>query len=145
SRARDTPPSPSSGRRSPSTPSWRSSASGFTPDPALPQTRPMAEHGYDPDFLDVALAPPRARERSHLLDYTHFSLQMHAPRRLASWVAWNVDGLSLFSGDSISRAGEDFRADPRIPDAEQTLDDAYAGNELDRGHIARRSDLLWGT
>lgn len=105
----------------------------------------MADHGYDPDFLDVALAPPRSPDASHLLDYTHFTLQMHATRRLASWVAWNIDGLRLFPGDGISRTGEDFRADPRIPEAAQTLDAAYADNELDRGHVARRSDLLWGT
>ncbi len=105
----------------------------------------MTDHGYDPDFLDVALAPPVSPDGTHLLDYTHFSLQMHATRRLASWVAWNIDGLSLFPGESISRSGEDFRADPRIPEDEQTLDAAYAGNDLDRGHIARRSDLLWGT
>jgi endonuclease G len=105
----------------------------------------MTGQGYDLDFLDVALAPPRSPDGSHLLDYTHFTLQMHATRRLASWVAWNIDGLSLFTGDSISRAGEDFRADPRIPESAQTLDGAYADNELDRGHIARRSDLLWGT
>lgn len=101
--------------------------------------------GFDPDFLDVPLAPPESPEGTHLLDYTHFTVQMHGTRRLASWVAWNIDGLTLFPGDSISRSGEDFRADPRIPEAEQTLDHAYADNELDRGHVARRSDLLWGT
>lgn len=101
--------------------------------------------GYDPDFLDVPLAPPVSPEGTHLLDYTHFTLQMHRTRRLASWVAWNIDGLTLFTGDSISRSGEDFRADPRIPESQQTLDEVYAGNELDRGHVARRSDLLWGS
>ncbi len=70
---------------------------------------------------------------------------MHPTRRLAWWVAWNIDGLRLFPGDSISRSGEDFRADPRIPETDQTLEAAYAGNRLDRGHVARRSDLLWGT
>lgn len=101
--------------------------------------------GYDPDFLDLPLAPPQSPEGTHLLDYTHFSLQVHGTRRLASWVAWNIDGLTLFSGDDISRSGEDFRADPRIPASDQTLKEVYAGNELDRGHVARRSDLLWGT
>ncbi|NYE38338.1 endonuclease G [Nocardioides cavernae] len=100
---------------------------------------------YDPDFLDVPLAPPESPEGSDVLDYTHFTLQMHRTRRLASWVAWNIDGLTLFSGDDISRSGQDFRADPRIPRSQQTLDEAYADNELDRGHLARRSDLLWGT
>jgi endonuclease G len=77
-------------------------------------------------------------------DYTHFSLAMSASRRLARWVAWNIDGLTLFPGDSIPRA-DDFRLDPRLPAEAQTGEEVYAGNDLDRGHLARRSDLLWGT
>jgi endonuclease G len=76
--------------------------------------------------------------------YTHFSLAMSASRRLARWVAWNIDGLTLFPGDSIPRA-DDFRLDPRLPAEAQTGEEVYAGNDLDRGHLARRSDLLWGT
>jgi endonuclease G len=107
----------------------------------------MADLGYDSDFLQTPLAPPGTGEVAGgaLLDYTHFTVQMHPTRRLAWWVAWNIDGLRLFPGESISRSGERFRADPRIPATEQTLDDAYADNRLDRGHVARRSDLLWGT
>lgn len=119
-------------------------------------TRPMAGPGYDSDFLDTTLAPPEPGQQpgggpgegageGALLDYQHFTVRMHPTRRLAWWVAWNIDGLRLFPSDSISRSGEDFRADPRIPATAQTLDDAYAGNRLDRGHVARRSDLLWGT
>ena len=100
--------------------------------------------GYDVDFLGTSLEPPSSLSEGEL-DYTHFTLQMHPTRRLAWWVAWNIDGLRLFPGDSISRSGESFRADPRIPETDQTLDAAYADNVLDRGHIARRSDLLWGT
>ena len=77
-------------------------------------------------------------------DYTHFSLAMSASRRLARWVAWNIDGLTLFPVDSIPRA-DDFRLDPRLPADAQTGEEVYAGNDLDRGHLARRSDLLWGT
>jgi endonuclease G, mitochondrial len=77
-------------------------------------------------------------------DYTHFSLAMSASRRLARWVAWQIDGLTLFPGDSIPRA-DDFRLDPRLPAEAQTGEEVYAGNDLDRGHLARRSDLLWGT
>ena len=32
-----------------------------------------------------------------------------------------------------------------MPEGQQTLDDIYVGNRLDRGHIARRADLLWGS
>ncbi len=69
---------------------------------------------------------------------------MHPTRRLAWWVAWNVNGLTLFPSDSISRSGERFKLDPRLPAAAQTGEEVYADNDLDRGHLARRSDLLWG-
>ncbi|PKH38914.1 endonuclease G [Nocardioides alpinus] len=107
----------------------------------------MAELGYDSDFLDTSLAPPDSGEvpGGALLDYMHFTVRMHPTRRLAWWVAWNIDGLRLFPSESITRSGERFGPDPRIPASDQTLDDAYAGNRLDRGHVARRSDLLWGT
>lgn len=29
----------------------------------------------------------------------HFSVAMHADRRLARWVAWNIDGLTRWDGD----------------------------------------------
>jgi endonuclease G len=114
----------------------------------------MADLGYDPRFLrtDTDLAPPRTPPPgpdddpalADPLDYTHFTVSMHPGRRLAWWVAWNIDGLSLFPGDDISRSGEDFRLDPRIPATAQVGEEVYADNDLDRGHVARRSDLLWG-
>lgn len=106
--------------------------------------------GYDAHFLGSLLGlpavpvSPKPAGLAEPLEYTHFTVQMHPARRLAWWVAWNVDGLTLFPGDSISRAGEDFKIDTRLPPEKQIGDAAYAGNDLDRGHIARRSDLLWG-
>jgi endonuclease G len=113
----------------------------------------MVDLGYDPRFLGIDLAPPQTPapgpdENPALatpLDYVHFTVRMHPERRLAWWVAWNIDGLRLFPGDSISRSGQRFRLDPRIPADAQTGEEVYADNDLDRGHIARRSDLLWGT
>ncbi|WP_140416538.1 DNA/RNA non-specific endonuclease, partial [Arthrobacter globiformis] len=34
--------------------------------------------------------------------------------------------------------------DPRIPGRFQCGDELYSDNRLDRGHLARRADLLWG-
>jgi endonuclease G, mitochondrial len=109
---------------------------------------------YDQQFLGTTVAVPVATgdaagdlldiDGTTQWDYTHFSLAMSASRRLATWVAWNIDGLTLFPSDSIPRA-DDFRLDPRLPDDAQTGEDVYAGNDLDRGHLARRSDLLWGS
>ena len=113
----------------------------------------MVNLGYDPAFLSTSnvseLAPPFAPASgagavSDALDYTHFTVRMHPVRRLAWWVAWNVDGLTLFPSDSISRSGERFKLDPRLPAGAQTGEEVYADNDLDRGHLARRSDLLWG-
>ncbi len=100
--------------------------------------------GYDPEFLDAAVPAPETAGGDVLLDYTHFSLSLDPARRLAAWVAWNVDGDRLHPGDAIPRAGVRFRADPRVPREHQTLDPVYADNRLDRGHVARRADLLWG-
>ena len=111
--------------------------------------------GYDEGFLVRSVPPPGPGvwaadlvevDGSAQLDYTHFSLVMSRSRRLARWVAWNIDGTTLLDedDDSVSRAGLEFRADPRVPAEVQTLDDVYRDNPLDRGHLARRRDLLWG-
>lgn len=112
--------------------------------------------GYEAEFLgqDLGVAVPviaaALADDSVLLhgtpviDYTHFSLAMSRSRRLARWVAWNIDGADFEFADSISRDGVDFRPDPRLPEDVQTLADVYADNQLDRGHLARRADLLWG-
>ncbi len=86
-----------------------------------------------------------ARSTAGVARYMHFSLAMHARRRLARWVAWNIDGLTRWDGDDIPRDGMRFRPDPRVPIDAQTTEAVYTGNRLDRGHLARRADLLWGT
>ncbi len=111
--------------------------------------------GYDPEFLpnqrvdapapasdaiESDYAPTRAGEV--VRDYTHFSLAMSASRRFCRWVAWNVDGNGL---QQISRNGLEFELDPEYEEKHQVDDDLYRDNRLDRGHIARRADLLWGT
>lgn len=89
-------------------------------------------HGVD-DAVEV--------DGSTVVPYTHFSLTMSRARRFARWVAWNVDGDDM---RRLSRDGIDFRLDERLPDDAQAGEDLYATNDLDRGHIARRADLLWG-
>lgn len=64
-------------------------------------------------------------------------------RRLAWWVAWHIGGERLIFGDAITRSGVRFRADPRLPLDALTRDAVHADNRLDRGHVARRADLLW--
>jgi endonuclease G, mitochondrial len=109
--------------------------------------------GYAENFLRESIAMPTAATdevKNDLLavsgltviKYMHFSLSMSRSRRFARWVAWNIDGGSL---RSLSRKGIQFKQDPRLPSNAQVDNDLYKNNPLDRGHIARRADLLWGS
>lgn len=109
--------------------------------------------GYDPRFLPgdhVTEVPSATAEVSDdyaptangelTRHYTHFSLAMSASRRFCRWVAWNVDGDGL---KKLDRTG--FRLDDAYERKHQVGNDLYEHNALDRGHIARRADLLWGS
>lgn len=108
--------------------------------------------GYQVGFIGEAVAIPAAvssEVRDDLLemsgrtvfDYMHFSLAMSRSRRFARWVAWNVDGAAI---RRLSRRGISFRKDRNLPDDAQIGNELYVSNPLDRGHIARRADLVWG-
>jgi endonuclease G len=100
--------------------------------------------GLDETFLGVpvSLPPLRTGEPTVRLDYTHFSVLMRPDRRLAAVTGVGIDGALL---QDLPREGIDWRLDPRLPAAEQTGPDVYAGNDLDRGHLVRRADAVWGT
>ncbi|MGP9784630.1 DNA/RNA non-specific endonuclease [Glutamicibacter sp. AOP12-B1-11] len=107
--------------------------------------------GYDPEFLGTSVALPSwvaealqdavLWEGGNVIPYTHFSLSLSKSRRLARWVAWNIDGSAT---KRLSRSGIDFDKDSRLPEEFQSGNELYQGNRLDRGHIARRADLVWG-
>ncbi|MCU1519559.1 MAG: endonuclease [Pseudarthrobacter sp.] len=117
----------------------------------MQQNQDFEGSGYAPGFLGNDLQPPVVDESlqddtfllngSAVIPYTHFSLALSTSRRFARWVAWNIDGGSI---QKINRKGISFIKDPRIPAAFQNGDELYSGNRLDRGHIARRADLVWG-
>lgn len=113
-------------------------------------TTPNAGKAYNPDFLGVKVETPKLDvasvayklNGSEVIDYTHFSLALHKTRKMAIWVAWNIDGGSI---KKLSRSNISFKTDPRIPSKYQAGESLYSNNDLDRGHIARRADLLWGS
>lgn len=75
-----------------------------------------------------------------LLPYTHFSVSIDPERRLAAITAVNIDGALL---REVARS-DDWRLDERLPATSQTGPELYAGNDLDRGHLVRRRDPVWG-
>jgi endonuclease G len=125
------------------------------PDLAVGAPVVPSPSGYNPDFLpgnhiavpaaatdEVAADIAATKSGALVRDYTHFSLAMSASRRFCHWVAWNVDGNGL---KQINRTGLDFVVDDAYDVKFQVDDRLYSHNHLDRGHIARRADLLWGT
>lgn len=109
--------------------------------------------GYDADFLGVNLPVPTVTADLEadlalpfdvddpVLRYHHFSLVMSVSRRLARWTAVNLDGRRRFVTE---RSGDHWSFDPRIAADVQTGEPLYADNDLDRGHLVRRQDPVWG-
>lgn len=111
--------------------------------------------GYDPAFVGERIEPPVGIDTgdpvllngSPVIPYTRFSLELSKSRRLCRWVAWNIDGSTLPDPDGPNAIGRDdleFTIDRRIDPDLQTANKVYKNNRLDRGHVARRADLLWG-
>jgi endonuclease G len=96
--------------------------------------------GYSPEFLAVPLALPSSSRPTVRLDYTHFTVLLDASRRLAAATAVNIDGARLVD---LGR-GDDWHLDDRVPASDQTGEEVYARNDLDRGHLVRRRDPVWG-
>jgi endonuclease G len=116
------------------------------------QNQKLGTSGYASGFLGNELEPPALDaalsddavqlDGSAAIPYTHFSLALSKSRGFARWVAWNIDGGSI---RKVSRNGIPFVKDSRIPAQFQNGDELYSGNRLDRGHLARRADLVWGS
>ncbi|GIF63214.1 hypothetical protein Ais01nite_12490 [Asanoa ishikariensis] len=98
--------------------------------------------GFDDKFLGLALPLPLVEaDAGAALRYHHFSVVMHVSRRLAVFVAANVDGSRRFAQVPSS---DRWSLDPRLPATAQAGNALYSGNDLDRGHLNRRADMLWG-
>jgi endonuclease G, mitochondrial len=113
--------------------------------------------GYQPDFLGtehvVPLPEPRAALRRKLfvvdgdadapyeLRHIHYSLAMHGERRLAVFTASNLNGAET---QRLARLSDPWEFDKRVPRELQTGNDLYRKNMLDRGHLVRRLNTMWG-
>jgi len=52
----------------------------------------------------------------------------------------NIDGAQLVEIDR----GDDWHLDDRVPATQQCGPEIYANNDLDRNHLVRRRDPIWG-
>lgn len=128
------------------------------PEPPIPEPEPptpeQRDVGYNSAFLGAKYKVdfPKLSEEmqkdvsrmdngSYVLDYTHFSIVMCRSRCLAYFTAVNIDGQLA---QNIKRSADNWNFDPRIPESAQYGNDLYAKNDLDRGHLVKRLDPVWG-
>lgn len=98
--------------------------------------------GYNPGFLPVPVPLPTAPAAtdSAVLPFVHFTVVLDVTRRLAVATGVNLDGAQLVEIDR----GDDWHLDDRVLAGQQCGPEIYAANDLDRGHLVRRRDPVWG-
>lgn len=108
----------------------------------MTEPAPTTADAYDPWFLSTPLALPGVPDgvTTVTLPFTHFTVVLQPDRRLALVTAANLDGARLLEIDR----GDDWHLDARVPAEAQTGPEVYARNDLDRGHLTRRRDPVWG-
>jgi endonuclease G len=77
----------------------------------------------------------------HVLPYTNFTVVMNPDRRMAAFTATNIDGSRI---QRTKRKSDHWYFDPRIPRERQLGNELYSSTDLDRGHLTRRLDPVWG-
>jgi len=109
-------------------------------------------NGYDPNFIGKLiplpiLSPDLINDVVNLNDsdnielkYTNFSLVMSKSRCLAFFTAVNIDG----SESKEIQRDDIWYYEPRIEKKYQYGPELYFDNDLDRGHLVRRLDPVWG-
>lgn len=108
--------------------------------------------GYDAAFLDgwsIPIPKVTGSQKNDVrelkgggteLKYQHFSVLMSKQRRMPLLTAVNIDGANSKRVPRISV----WSFDGRLDKSHQWGDELYAGNALDRGHMVRREDPVWG-
>jgi len=110
--------------------------------------------GYDPDFMGNKFPLPHISDKlknditplkdnsGYELKYSNFSVVMSKSRNLAILTGVNIDGTQL---QDLTRKNDFWYYDPRIEKKYQYGPELYANNDLDRGHLVRRLDPVWGS
>ena len=110
-------------------------------------------NGYNPSFLEQEVPLPNISDtltddvvklkntNNEELKYTNFSVVMSKSRGIAFYTAVNIDGSKL---EPLNRNNDFWYYDPRIEKKFQYGPELYFNNDIDRGHLVRRLDPVWG-
>ncbi|MBK9929622.1 MAG: DNA/RNA non-specific endonuclease [Saprospiraceae bacterium] len=109
----------------------------------------LAKSGFKIELSDILvsqlnkLAPllnPNDKNK-YFLNYHNFTIAINKHRKLCTITAVNIDGKQM---KGINRENTPWILDPRMDEEYQTGPKVYASNDLDRGHMVRRFDPVWG-
>ena len=122
--------------------------------------------GYQDNFLGIRVPLPSLEKNdvvakmddgNHVIPYEHFSIVMHAKRRLALFSASNIDGTPKkrkpepgnYNRHELGQTygqSETWILDDRISFNEQLSDGFFNRDRksFDKGHLVRREDVCWG-
>ena len=122
-----------------------------TQDGVTPPEQFDGRNGYAADFLAGFPIPLPLSQRDMRslrrggngveLKYEHFSVVLSASRRMPMMTACNING-----GESrqLPRV-QQWKFDGRLDREDQLGNDLYRDNDVDRGHMVRREDPIWGS
>jgi DNA/RNA endonuclease G (NUC1) len=109
--------------------------SHLAPPSRIDNVRP----GFDTSFLGVEVGLPSITGVAEEFRYLHFSVVMNPARRLAWYVAYNME-----QNADVQR-GDKWMPDPMLPASFQPHNDHFRGSGFDRGHLASPRSVSWGT
>ena len=109
--------------------------SRLAPPSRIDNVRP----GFESDFLGVDIELPSLAGVADEFRYLHFSVVMNPARRLAWYVAYNMEPYV-----KVDR-GDRWMADPMLPATFQPHNEHFRGTGYDRGHLVSPRCVSWGT
>ena len=90
---------------------------------------------------ELYLPLPGVTGSAAVLRYLHFTVVMNPARRLAHYVAYNIDGSQFVK---LKRDLDKWSSDPLLPESLQMNLPLLMQSPFDRGHLMARSTGCWG-
>lgn len=109
----------------------------------IPSRLDNVRKGFNPFFWgpDFKIMLPEVKGAADLIHYANFSVVMNPQRRMAWYVAYNIDATLFHEG--LPR-NEGWMPDPLWPDSLQPSHAQFRQSNWDRGHLLSPGSVAWG-